>query len=107
MRKNRKLLTLIAFFAVAACVFAPVSKIKGSAEIIVPDDYEFEDTWDDSYLLDNLEGEQTIQAEGTPPTPKGEEGETSGGCSSSLTVGGIAFLLVPAMGAICLKKKKD
>lgn len=106
MRKNRKLWTLVAALAVFVCVSAPVSKVKGSADLIVPDDYEYEDTWDDSYLLDNLKGEQTIKAEGTPPS-NGEASQSESGCAASITLGGVSLILASAVGVLLLKKKKD
>lgn len=105
MKKNRKLLALIGALAVFACVSASVTTVKGSADLIVPDDYEYEDTWDDSYLLDNLDGEQTIKADGTPTG--GDAATSEGGCGSSITIGGAAILLAPALGALLLKKKRD
>ena len=107
MKKIKKWLAFMVTFAACVCVSTSVVTVKGSAALVVPDDYEYEDKWDDSYLLDNLDGEQTINAEGTPPAKKGEEGETNGGCGASLTVGGAVCALIPALGVFLMKKKRD
>lgn len=106
MKKLKKILALAAAFVACACMTTSFTTVKGSAALVVPDDYEYEDEWDDDYLLNNLDGEQTIKAEGTPPGGNGEAGEASG-CGSSLTVGGAAILLAPALVALLLKKKRD
>ena len=107
MKKMKKFLAFA--FALVACgtLTTSLSTVKGSAALVVPDDYEYEDTWDDSYLLDNLDGEQTIKADGTPTGGDAATSGESSGCGSSLTAGGAAILLAPALGALLLKKKRD
>lgn len=65
---KKKLLTLavIVFTSLFCLVILSFNAFKVKAELIVPEDYEYVDTWDDSYLLTNLEGERTIEAEGVP-----------------------------------------
>lgn len=104
MKKIKRTLALLAALTACTAFATSLKMVTGSAELIVPDDYEYEDSWDDSYLLDNLEGEQTIDAEGTPPAV---EGETEGGCGSTLAMGSAVILLTPALGMLALKKKKN
>ena len=54
---KKKLLTLavIVFTSLFCLVILSFNAFKVKAELIVPEDYEYVDTWDDSYLLTNLD----------------------------------------------------
>ena len=114
MKKNGILLNLFRILPIVliSCLLVlgivSTDTFKSKAALEVPDDYEYVDTWDDSYLLTNLEGEQTIEAEGTPTgtVSKNSDAESKGGgCSSvivsSVAIGGFAALI----GAFFVKRK--
>ena len=107
MKTLKKFLVLVAAFVAVIGFMPAMQTVMGSAALVVPDDYEYEDEWDDSYLLGNLDGEQIIDAEGTPPAMQGETGKTNFGCGASISIGGVSVVLMPALAALLLKKKHD
>ena len=113
MKKNGILLNLFRILPIVliSCLLVlgivSTNTFKAKATLIEPDDYEYVDTWDDSYLLDNIDGEQTIEAEGTP-TGTISEGSGAGnksGCSSVIVSPTAIGVFVALIGAFFVKSK--
>lgn len=113
MKKNRKLcwiLPTVLLSCVLGLVVTSFNTFGVKAELIVPDDYEYVDTWDDSYLLTNLEGEKAIEAEGTPTgtisqSEEKPEENVKNGCSSGIVSPVAAWCFTALIGVFFVKKR--